>query len=240
MRPDVLRWQAEVEAFVRHNRFDAVVETPLADPDEARTMTLAYRAAGYRVELLVLAEAHAVLQLSVLDRFLASGEGCGRFISWDNLDRCVKGLPQSLAVIEAEHLAHRITVVRRDLSVLYGNELTEDGTWRSTPGADRSHAAELARPWTAPETWQFRRQTNGVEEKAHPLVTSAERRLAVAGGQVGEGRALELGGGRRVRTGSAAGQGAPCSNCWMRRSDPSHTGPTRRDDINIPLLTPRP
>ena len=182
VRPDVLRWQAEVEAFVRHNRFDAVVETPLADPDEARAMTLAYRAAGYRVELVVLAEAHAVLQLSVLDRFLAGEEGSGRYISWDNLDRCVRGLPQSLAVIEAEHLAHRLLVVRRDLTVLYGNELTEDGTWRSTPGADRTHAAELARPWTAPETWQFRRQTSGVEEKAHPLVASAERRLAVVGG----------------------------------------------------------
>ncbi|WP_328380610.1 zeta toxin family protein (plasmid) [Streptomyces sp. NBC_00440] len=182
VRPDVLRWQAEVEDFVRLNRFDAVVETPLADPDEARAMALAYRAAGCRVEVVVLAEAHAVLQLSVLDRFLASEEGTGRYISWDNLDQCVKGLPQSLAVIEAEHLAHRIMVVRRDLQVLYSNELTEDGTWRTSPVADQTHSAELARPWTAPETWQFRRQVCGVEQKAHPLVSSPERHLAVVGG----------------------------------------------------------
>ncbi|MER0443174.1 zeta toxin family protein [Streptomyces sp. Edi4] len=182
VRPDVLRWQAEVEAFVRHNRFDAVVETPLADPDEARAMALAYRAAGYRVEIVVVAEAHAVLQLSTLDRYLASEEGTGRYISWDNLDRCVSGLPQSLAVIEAEHLADRIMVVRRDLTVLYGNELAEDGTWRSSMGADRAHAAELARPWTAPETWQFRRQAASVEHRAHPLESSPERRLAAVGG----------------------------------------------------------
>ncbi|MGW8730538.1 zeta toxin family protein [Streptomyces sp. NPDC055808] len=182
VRPDVLRWQAEVEEHVRRNRFDAVVETPLADPDESRAMALVYRSAGYRVELVVVAEAHAVLQLGVVDRLLASEEGTGRYISWGNLDRCVQGLPRSLAVIEAEHLAHRITVVRRDLQVLYDNELTDTSTWRSPVGADRAHAAELARPWTAPETWRIRRQTLGLEQKAHPLVSSPQRRLAVVGG----------------------------------------------------------
>ncbi|MFJ8982697.1 zeta toxin family protein, partial [Streptomyces sp. NPDC102282] len=51
VRPDVLRWQAQVEAHVRSGRMDAVVETPVADPDQAR----AYRQAGYRVDVLVIA-----------------------------------------------------------------------------------------------------------------------------------------------------------------------------------------
>ncbi|MFC4506076.1 MULTISPECIES: zeta toxin family protein [Streptomyces] len=182
VRPDVLRWQAEVEEYVRRKQFDAVVETPLADPEEARAATLAYRAAGYRVEVVVLASAQAVTQLSVLDRFLASEDGTGRYVSWDNLDRCVHGLPRSIAVIEAEQLADRLMVVRRDLDVLFDNELTEDGVWRSSAGAHQTHAAELARPWTAPETWRFRHQIAGVEQQLHPLVSTPERRLAVAGG----------------------------------------------------------
>ncbi|WP_309228463.1 zeta toxin family protein [Streptomyces lunaelactis] len=182
VRPDVLRWQAEVEEYVRHKQFDAVVETPLADPEEARATALTYRAAGYRVEVVVLAAARAVTQLSVLDRFLASQDGAGRYVSWDNLDRCVHGLPQSLAVIEAEQLADRMMVVRRDLEVLYDNELTEDGVWRSSAGAHQAHAAELARPWTAPETWRFRRQIAGAEQQLHPAVSTPERRLAVTGG----------------------------------------------------------
>lgn len=53
VRPDVLRWQAEVEEHVRRRRFDAVLETPLADPEQAR----AWHAAGFRIEVVVLAAA---------------------------------------------------------------------------------------------------------------------------------------------------------------------------------------
>lgn len=182
VRPDVLQWQAEVEEYVRRKRFDAVLETPLADPEEARALAVAFRAAGFRVEVVVVATAEAVLQVSVMDRLVASESGTGRYVSWDNLDRCVHGLPRSLAVIEAEHLADRMMVVRRDLEVLYDNELTEDGTWRSTAGAPQAHAGELARPWTAPQTWQFRGQITGVEQQVHPSVSTPERRLAVTGG----------------------------------------------------------
>ncbi|WP_327278658.1 zeta toxin family protein (plasmid) [Streptomyces sp. NBC_01224] len=36
VRPDTSRWQAEVEEHIRARRFDAVVESALADPDETR------------------------------------------------------------------------------------------------------------------------------------------------------------------------------------------------------------
>lgn len=185
VRPDVLRWQAEVEGYVRRRRFDAVVETPLADPAEARAMAGAYRAAGFRVEVVVLAAAEAVTQMSVLGRYLAQvrEEGAGRYVSWDNHDRCVRGLPQSLDVIEAERLAERVMVLRRDLTVLYGNELAGDGSWVRPAGASRSLLAERARPWTAPETWRFRRELAGAsaQQYLHPEITP-ERGLAVAGG----------------------------------------------------------
>ncbi|GLW19829.1 ATP/GTP-binding protein [Streptomyces sp. NBRC 13847] len=145
-----------------------------SDPEQAR----AYRAAGYRVELVALATAQAVTQLSVLDRYLETG----RYISWDNLDECARRLRESVETIEAEQLAHRVMVVRRDLDVLYDNALTEEGHWRAPAGAHQALVAEWARPWTAPETWRFRRQVSGVQEQLHPAVTTAQRRLAVAGG----------------------------------------------------------
>ncbi|WP_316959639.1 zeta toxin family protein [Streptomyces sp. TRM68367] len=184
VRPDVLRWQAEVEEYVRQRRFDAVLETPRADPEDARVTTRAYRAAGYRVEVVALATAEAETQLSALDRYLTqvSEDGAGRYVSWDNSDQCSRNLPTFLEVIEAEHLADRAMVARRDLHVLYDNELTENGSWRDTPGAPQALTAEWARWWTAPETWRFRRQLASAQQQLHPAVIAEERRLAVAGG----------------------------------------------------------
>jgi pantothenate kinase-related protein Tda10 len=176
VRPDVLRWQAEVEEYVRGRRFDAVVEIPVVDPEQAR----AYRDAGYRVEVVVVAEAEAVTQLSVLERYLAqvAEDGAGRYVSWDNHDQCVRRLPQSLEVIETEQLADRVMVIRRDLQVLYDNEPSGS----SPAGAHRALHAARTRPWTAPETWRFRRQVNGLAQQLHPAASTPERRLAVAGG----------------------------------------------------------
>ncbi|MHA4818779.1 zeta toxin family protein [Streptomyces aculeolatus] len=180
VRPDVLRWQAEVEEFVRGRRFDAVVETPVIDPEQAR----AYRGAGYRVEVVVLAEAEAVTQLSVLERYLAqvAEDGAGRYVSWDNHDQCVRRVQRSLEVIETERLADRVMVMRRDLQVLYDSGPVTDAAGASPAGAHRALEAARARPWTAPETWRFRRQVTALERQLHPLVSTLERRLAVAGG----------------------------------------------------------
>ncbi|MFD9100259.1 zeta toxin family protein [Streptomyces virginiae] len=68
VRPDVLRWQAAVEAYARSRRFDVVLEEPVAEVDEACAKARVYRADGYRVELVALAVAEAEAQLSGLDR----------------------------------------------------------------------------------------------------------------------------------------------------------------------------
>ncbi|MFB8441216.1 zeta toxin family protein [Streptomyces niveus] len=180
VRPDVLRWQAQVEEYVRARRFDVVVETPVADPEQAR----AYRDAGYRVEVVALAEADAVTQMGVLERYLAqvAEDGAGRYVSWDNHDQCTRRLPQSLEVIETERLADRVMVIRRDLQVLYDSGPITDGADPSPAGAHQALKAARARPWTAPETWRFRHQANALGQQLHPAVSTAERRLTVAGG----------------------------------------------------------
>lgn len=174
VRPDTRRWQAAVEEHVRSCGFDAVVESALADADEFRASAAACRGSGCRVELVAVATAEAWSQLGILDRFLTEH----RYVSWTNHDTCAKEMLQTLAVIEAEQLADRITVVRRDGTVLYDNELI-DGAWRRQPAADRAVAYDRGRPWTARETAVFRRDLARTDQRLHREVDCEDRRLAV-------------------------------------------------------------
>jgi ABC-type branched-subunit amino acid transport system ATPase component len=180
VRPDTVRWQAAVEAHVRAQGFDAVVESALADPDDFRASSRAYRRAGHRIEIVVVATPEALSQLGIVDRFLnESAAGGGRYVSWQNHDTCAKGLLHTLAAIEAEQLADRVTVVRRDGTVLYANELTADGSWRRRPAADQVVRVERSRPWTARETAVFRHELAGTDRRVHTELDSEDRRLAV-------------------------------------------------------------
>lgn len=163
VRAETYKWQAEVEARVRAGRYDAVVEAPLAHPQEFLAGMAAYRQAGYRVELVALAVPEAASQLGILDRYLRlAEEGRARYVSWDNHDRCAAALVDTLGMVEAAHLADRVVVVRRStetaLEAVYDNELASTGQWCRPAGAARAVLAERSRPWDARETGRFRRQ----------------------------------------------------------------------------------
>ncbi|MCZ1012632.1 zeta toxin family protein [Streptomyces lydicus] len=174
VRPDTRRCQAAVEERVRSGGFDAVVESALADADEFRASAAAYRGSGCRLELVAVSTAEAWSQLGTLDRFLTEH----RYVSWTNHDTCAKEMLQTLAVIEAEQLVDRITVVRRDGTVLYDNELI-DGSWRRKPAADQAVADDRGRPWSARETAVFRRDLARTDQRLHREVECEDRRLAV-------------------------------------------------------------
>ena len=179
VRPDTRGWQAAVEEYVRAQRFDAVVESALADPDDFRTSAAAYRRSGTRLEVVALATAEAWSQLGTVTRFLSEAvDGGGRYVSWENHDACAKGMLRTLAVIEAEHLADRITVVRRDGTVLYDNELI-DGAWRRRTAADQAVTYGRSLPWNARETAAFRRELATTDQRLHRDVHCEDRRLAV-------------------------------------------------------------
>ncbi|MEU0119312.1 zeta toxin family protein [Streptomyces bobili] len=150
------------------------------DPDDFRASSLAYRAACHRIEVVVVATAEALSQLGIVDRFFSEAAiGGGRYVSWENHDTCAKGLLATLAVIESEQLADRVTVVRRDGTVLYANEITPEGSWRRPPAAERVVRAERARPWTASETAVFRRELARTDRRVHTQLADEDRRLAV-------------------------------------------------------------
>lgn len=175
VRPETYHWQAAVEARVREGRYDAVVEAPLAHPQEFLTEIAAYRDAGYRVEIVALAVPEAVSQLGVLDRYLRLAEqGRARYVSWDNHDACAAALVEVLRMVETGHLADSVFVVRRAagaaLETVYANALGPEGQWCRPAGAADAVLAERRRPWDARETGLFRRQ-----------LAEADRRLAGGG-----------------------------------------------------------
>ncbi|MFG2979563.1 zeta toxin family protein [Streptomyces sp. NPDC048331] len=148
--------------------------------DEIRAVSAVYRAAGYRIELVVLAVAEAVSQLAVLQRFFGpDADGGGRYVAWDNQDACTTGLPNTVALVEAERLVDRVMVVRRGLVPLYDNELAADG-WIRREGAAAVVRAERLRPWDGPQTRVFRRDLVRAEVLVHDERLPADRRLAVS------------------------------------------------------------
>lgn len=172
VRPETYRWQATVEAAVRKCRYDAVVEVPMARPDDFLAGAVESRQAGYWVEVVVLAVSWAVSQFSTLERdlrLLQEGRP-PRYVSWDNHDACADALIPTIGAVEAGHLAHRVFVIRRGetaLDVIYGNELGHDGRLLRPADAAGAVLAEWRRPWGARETGRIHRQ-----------LAESERRLA--------------------------------------------------------------
>ncbi|MEV5567858.1 zeta toxin family protein, partial [Streptomyces sp. NPDC052196] len=153
VRADTRQWQAEVEAAVRRQGFDAVVETALDDVERFRADAAAYRRSGHRIEVAAVPTAPALCQLGALDRYLAGGL---RYVSWENQDGCNRRIPAVLEAIEAEQLADRVVLLRRGCELLYDNELNPGGGWRRPAVAGRAWVRESSRSWSARETAVFR------------------------------------------------------------------------------------
>ncbi|MFG2910922.1 zeta toxin family protein [Kitasatospora sp. NPDC048286] len=184
VRTDTYGWQAQLEARLRQERYDAVVEAALGRPEEFLADIAAYRRAGYRVEIVALAVPEALSQLGALDRYLhLAAEGQPRYVGWDNHDACAAALPAALAAVEAGHLAERVLVVRRGtetvLESVYANELDTSGRWVRPARAAQAVLAERTRPWGAAETGRFRRHLAACERRVHDPRIPADWALAV-------------------------------------------------------------
>ncbi|MGW2540299.1 zeta toxin family protein [Kitasatospora sp. NPDC001574] len=184
VRTDTYGWQSQLEARLRRERYDAVVEAALGRPEEFLSEIAVYRRAGYRVEIVALAVPEALSQLSVLDRYLhLAVQGRARYVGWDNHDACAAALPATLAAVEAGHLADRVFVVRRRtetaLESMYANEL-HSGRWVRPARADRAVVAERTRPWSAAESGGFRRELAACERRAGDPRIPGDWALAVS------------------------------------------------------------
>jgi hypothetical protein len=116
----------------------------------------AYRQAGFRVEVMVLAVPAAMSNQGIISRYLeqVADQGHGRLSVQAKADQAYAGVLDFAELICSEHLADYVGVFRRGESdPRYRNVLSAEGAWTTEP---RLRAAiERERPWTAHETADF-------------------------------------------------------------------------------------
>lgn len=156
IRSDYQAWQRQLVIRVRALRGDLVIETS-PGPDCGFLDDVADSlAAGYRVELVVLAVRDADSRQGIGLRYARTRRlngGCARFTSVVGHDACFAALEQVVEAIEKASLAHSVRVVRRDGTLLHHGERDAGG---SLPGkALAALRGERARSYTREEAELF-------------------------------------------------------------------------------------
>lgn len=156
---DGRKWMAKVHAYSIEQRFDVIMESAMTKPADFLEPVQQYRAAGYRVEVAVLAVPEALSRLGVVDRYRAevASTGRGRVIDAEIHDTTYRGVLDAAGQIDRDQLAHHVFVLRRGNETLYANSLNADGNWTSEPSTQQAIHAERTRQWTEPEIYRFRK-----------------------------------------------------------------------------------
>ncbi|MFC8016283.1 zeta toxin family protein [Streptomyces cinereoruber] len=197
IRPDYRAWQHQAEQRVREQRGDLLIEIAPDDVDHFVACARRDRAAGRRVELIVLGMRAADSRLGIATRCagVARLGGTPRFTQAAAHTRTVAVLPDAVrAAEEIPGLVDSVAVIRRDLTAVYRNTRLTDGTWaRPVRGGDVVEA-EQHRPYTLAEAgvfWaalrqvqselpQYRRELAEIAALAWPLMPAALQPRALA------------------------------------------------------------
>ncbi len=179
-RLDTRLWHGAAEDWARARGCHTVAETALADPDEFRRAATAFRAAGFRVEVAVLAVPEALSRLGIVARYLeqAAVHGRGRFVATSNHDACYRGIPETMAAIEAQRLADKVIVFRRGAVVVDSAERGPDGDWLGTPKLKNAVMAERSRPWGTTASLKFCTSLDRVARQGGPAWHPELREIA--------------------------------------------------------------
>ncbi|GGY79032.1 ATP/GTP-binding protein [Streptomyces omiyaensis] len=158
IRADYRAWQAMAEAAVRERRGDVTIEIAPGSAAGFVEGAMAYRRAGYRVELVVLAVRAADSRQGTAVRCAEVNRlgGQGRFTTAAGHDHHFTVLADAVAAAEQEAAVDRVLVWGRDGTVLYRNDLTPKGSWARPARAADTLLAEQQRPYTDQEAARFR------------------------------------------------------------------------------------
>ncbi|MGW6199312.1 zeta toxin family protein [Kribbella sp. NPDC055110] len=154
---DGRRWYAMAEAHVIEQRYDAIVETELLDPDAFAESARSFKAAGFQVEVAILAVPEAFSRLGVLERHLRALEayGFGRLVPQSVHDAGYAGVLQAAELVDNGEWADRIAVLRPDGQLLYGNQRDAGGGWQQPVRTAEAITYERDRQWTVVESRNF-------------------------------------------------------------------------------------
>lgn len=141
---------------MRAHRGDMIIRLAPGTPAAFRENVAADRAAGYRVDVVVLAVRAADSRQGIAVRYAHnSREGAARYTSASGHDVCLQALHEAIAACERGHLVDNVTVLRRDHTALYRNQLSPSGRWIHPPRAAAVLLAEQHRPYTAGQAAAF-------------------------------------------------------------------------------------
>jgi hypothetical protein len=158
--PDSWAWLAQAHQYVRAHQVNVLKPETGQDSRGAAANLRAYREAGFRVEVMVLAVPAAMSNQGILSRYYEQvlDRGHGRLTVQANADRAYTGILDLAEAIDNERLAEGAGVFRRgEATPRYGNALDAAGRWQATPALRAAIETERARAWTAEETADFLR-----------------------------------------------------------------------------------
>ena len=156
----------------------------------------AYRAAGSRIEVMILAVPASMSNQAILSRYCEQvmDRGHGRLPVQANANRAYTGILNLADTIDRERLAHEVGVFRRgEAAARHGNALDAAGQWQTRSSLRAAIQAEREREWTAEETADFLRthaklrnelgpewtqRLNEILVQAEPLMSQARRHAA--------------------------------------------------------------
>ncbi|MFI5690347.1 zeta toxin family protein [Kribbella sp. NPDC051586] len=160
---DGLRWLARAEELVIQERYDVIVETELVDPEAFAASARGFKAAGYHVEVAIVAVHEALSRLGVLQRHLRALEafGFGRLATQSRHDAGYAGVLRAAELIDGGDWVDRIGVLRPDGQLIYGNE--RDGDWQQPARTVDAITWERERTWTVAESRDFLDASSAIE-----------------------------------------------------------------------------
>jgi methyl coenzyme M reductase gamma subunit len=155
--PDSGRWVEKAIAHAKEQRFNIIIEGTMRDSNVVAATMTGLRDAGYEIDARALAVHFRLSEQGIYQRYenQKADRGEGRMTTPKAHQAAYDGLPITLAQIESEKLADRVTIYRRGAVAIYENEL-RDGKWLHEPQAAAIVEAERSRPLTPAEAQAYR------------------------------------------------------------------------------------
>jgi Zeta toxin len=172
--PDSWAWLTQAHENVRARKINVLKPETGQDSRGAAGHMRAYRDAGFRVEVMVVAVPAAMSNQGIVSRYHEQvvDRGHGRLTVQANADRAYTGVLDLADVIDGERLADEVGVFRRgEATPRYSNALNAVGHWQAIPALRAAIESERARPWTPEEAADFARTHTKLRRELGPQWT---------------------------------------------------------------------
>ncbi len=144
---DSRRWMDMALDYLAYRRVDMVIETTMRTPDYFEAPARHLRGRGYGIEATIVGVPPLYSRFGILVRYLEQlrDTGHGRYVLTDGHDQCVQGVEAAAHAIDQRHLADAVSVIRRDFTPVYTNQLAGPARWAAPARAREVIAAIHAR-----------------------------------------------------------------------------------------------